>query len=74
MRSDPQEPASETPKAPIERLAYRLDEVAESLGVSRRTLERERSAGRFPRPDLQVGKIPLWRPQTIRAWIGEGGR
>jgi predicted DNA-binding transcriptional regulator AlpA len=56
------------------RLALRLDEVARALGVSRRALERERSAGRLPRPDLTIGRMPLWTPETIRAWIAEGGR
>jgi predicted DNA-binding transcriptional regulator AlpA len=51
------------------RLTYRLDELAAALGISRRTLERERSVGRFPAPDLRIGKMPLWRPETIRAWI-----
>ena len=32
------------------RLTYRLDEVAADLGVSRRLIERERAAGRFPGP------------------------
>ena len=58
------------PLAP--RMALRLDEVAEAIGVSRRVLERERSAGRMPKPDLRIGKMPLWRPETIRQWIGEG--
>lgn len=62
-----------TPPATIERLAYRLDDVAAALGMSRRTLERERSAGRFPRPDLHIGKAPLWRPETIREWVERGG-
>jgi predicted DNA-binding transcriptional regulator AlpA len=56
----------------VERLALRLDEVARALGVSRRAIERERSAGRFPKPDVTIGRMPLWRPETIRAWI-EGG-
>ena len=56
-----------------ERLLIRLDELADRLGISRRTIERERSAGRFPRPDLTVGKMPLWRPETIREWIEGGG-
>ena len=56
------------------RLVVRLDEVAESLGVSRRSIERERSAGRFPRPDLTIGRMPLWKPETIREWIERGGR
>jgi hypothetical protein len=42
-------------KPSVERLAFRIDEVAESLGMSRRAIERERSAGRFPLPDLHFG-------------------
>ena len=57
-----------------ERLTYRLDELADALGVSRRTIERERSAGRFPRPDLTIGKMPLWRVETIRQWVEGSGR
>jgi predicted DNA-binding transcriptional regulator AlpA len=59
--------------AAIGRLALRLDEVAESLGVSRRAIERERAAGRFPKPDMNIGRMPLWRPETIRAWVERGG-
>jgi predicted DNA-binding transcriptional regulator AlpA len=59
--------------AVVERLALRLDELAAALGVSRRAIERERSAGRFPRPDLVIGRMPLWTPQTIRRWLEEGG-
>jgi len=55
------------------RLTYRLDEVAAALGVSRRTIERERSAGRFPKPDLMIGKAPLWAPETLTRWVSEGG-
>ncbi len=55
------------------RLALRLDEIAKALGVCRRTIEKERSAGRFPPPDLHIGKLPLWCPETIRAWIARGG-
>jgi predicted DNA-binding transcriptional regulator AlpA len=62
------------PDDTIPSLAYRLDELADALGVSRRTLERERSAGRFPKPDRKVGKMPLWSPETIREWIGRGGK
>jgi predicted DNA-binding transcriptional regulator AlpA len=56
------------------RLTYRLAEAATMLGISRRTLERQRAAGRFPRPDLHVGKAPLWKIETLRAWIERGGR
>jgi predicted DNA-binding transcriptional regulator AlpA len=63
-------------RPPVERLAYRLDEVADSLGMSRRAIERERSAGRFPAPDLYIGKAPLWRVETVRDWLDSrnGGR
>ncbi len=54
-------------------LTWRLEAIAKALGVSRRTLERERSAGRFPPPDLSIGKMPLWRPETIRRWVEGGG-
>lgn len=58
----------------VARLALRLDEVAAALGVSRSAIERERRAGRFPRHDLTIGRMPLWSPETIRRWIDEGGR
>ena len=71
-------PPSEAPTSAVAlgvsaRMTLRLAELAEALGVSRRTLERERSAGRFPPPDLAIGKAPLWKPETIRAGIEGGG-
>ena len=54
-------------------ITWRLDAVAKALGVSRRSLERLRSAGRFPRP-MHIGKTPLWKPETIRAWVEGGGQ
>jgi hypothetical protein len=69
--SRPAEARDERPA--VARLTYRLDEVAASLGVSRRALERERAAGRFPAPDVQIGKMPLWRRETLVGWIAQGG-
>jgi predicted DNA-binding transcriptional regulator AlpA len=71
--------AEAAPEAPSsdpysDRLTLRLDEVAKALGVDRRSIERERSAGRFPKPDLQFRRMPLWRVETIRAWVERGGR
>ena len=68
----PQAPTGDAPASlpEVQRLAYRLDELATALGVSRRTIERERSAGRFPKPDKLIGKMPIWRVETIRSWIG----
>lgn len=67
-------PAHEPHEAPsldalAGRFTLRLEELAAALGISRRALERERSAGRFPRPDMTIGRMPLWRPETIRQWI-----
>lgn len=62
------------PKAALPRLTYRLNEIADSLGVSRRTIERERAAGRFPKPDVQLGRTPLWTPETLVAWAKGGCR
>lgn len=69
----PEEPP-ETTTAPardaVPRLALRLDDIPLATGVSRRVLERERAAGRFPAPDRVVGRMPLWRVETINRWLG----
>jgi hypothetical protein len=58
----------------IERLTYRIEDLVDALGVSRRFFERARAAGRLPKPDLRIGKLPLWRVGTIRNWLDNGGR
>jgi predicted DNA-binding transcriptional regulator AlpA len=69
----PEDPRPEAADPAMERLAYRLDEIARSLGVSRRLIERERAAGRFPKPDLTMGRAPLWTRETLTRWIAQGG-
>ena len=69
---------SPNPRPPVQPLTeavltWRLSAVAKALGISRRTLERERAAGRFPRPDKVIGRMPFWKPETVRRWIDEGG-
>jgi predicted DNA-binding transcriptional regulator AlpA len=54
---------------PSRRMALRLNDVAATTGLSRRSVERERASGRFPKPDRVVGRMPLWRPETIEKWI-----
>ena len=71
--ADPTDRQPEAASPAVERLAYRLDEVAAALGVSRRLIERERSAGRFPQPDLTIGRAPLWTRKTLVRWIAGGG-
>jgi hypothetical protein len=38
--------------------------------ISRRVLECERPAGRFPAPDLNFVRMLLSRPKRIKGWIG----
>lgn len=69
--------AAEHKSQPVARLTYRLKELAVALGVAERTIDRERAAGRFPKPDLMIGlgkrKTPLWMRDTIVRWLAEGG-
>jgi excisionase family DNA binding protein len=53
-----------------------IDDWARILNVSRRLVERQRAAGKLPAPDLHIGKLPRWRPSTVRAWLDAraGGR
>jgi predicted DNA-binding transcriptional regulator AlpA len=51
-----------------------LDGVARFLATSRRTVERLRAAGKFPRPDLHLNRMPRWQRQTILNWIERGGK
>jgi predicted DNA-binding transcriptional regulator AlpA len=50
-----------------------LDDVAATLSVSRRFLERLRAAGKVPKPDFLAGRCPRWKPSTIADWIEGGG-
>ena len=51
-----------------------IDGWAAVLSCSRRLVERMRAAGRIPRPDLMVGKMPRWRASTVRDYLERGGR
>src|SRR5262245_6296558 len=51
-----------------------IDDLATLLSCSRRLVERMRSAGKVPKPDIKIGKMPRWKPETIRRWIEDGGR
>ncbi len=66
-------PRGRTLPASIEPLLH-IDDLAALLSCSRRLVERMRSAGKLPKPDIHVGKCPRWKPATIRAWIERGGK
>ncbi len=58
------------PDLPSERLAFRAEELADALGVSRRALDRDRSAGAFPPPSRIIGaKTPVWSRAAIEEWL-----
>ncbi|SIO58476.1 hypothetical protein SAMN05444166_5693 [Singulisphaera sp. GP187] len=48
-----------------------VDDLADTLAVGRRTVERMRSAGKLPRPDLHIGRLPRWQAATIRGWLAD---
>lgn len=51
-----------------------IKKVAAALDCSRRVFERLRASGRFPKPDLLLGRMPRWRRETVQRWIENGGR
>jgi hypothetical protein len=62
-----------TPAAPTVEPLLNTDDLARVLNAGRRTVERLRNTGKLPQPDLYVGKMPRWSPETISQWIGGGG-
>jgi len=69
-------PQSDLPIEPL----LTPDDLARILQCTRRTVERMRSGGLIPAPDLLLGvpgkkphgRFPRWRAQTIRQWIKGG--
>jgi predicted DNA-binding transcriptional regulator AlpA len=51
-----------------------IADLCHVLSCSRDTIDRLRAAGKFPPPDLRVGRGPRWRAETVLAWIERGGR
>ncbi len=46
-----------------------ITQVAERVGLLRNTLTAYKVKGLMPPPDEQYGRTPLWREETIEAWI-----
>jgi excisionase family DNA binding protein len=70
-----QQTATKRTTPPAEPL-WTTEGIAGYLSVSRRTVERMRSAGRLPKPDCRAGcRMPRWKAETIRQWMtDEQGR
>jgi hypothetical protein len=65
-------------KSPVIEPALTMENDCAIRNESRRTGERERSAGLWPPPDFSVGtgsrKSPRWLAATIRRWLDEQAR
>lgn len=48
-----------------------VNEVAELLNASTRTVYRLADAGKMPRP-LKLGALVRWRREELRRWIADG--
>jgi hypothetical protein len=46
-----------------------VDEICSAWGVSRRFLEKARKRGEFPAPDVQLGRHPKWRIETVNSLL-----
>ncbi len=46
-------------------------DIAALLRISRRTLQTWRAAGKLPPPDLHIGKVIRWKPESIESWLSE---
>ena len=51
-----------------------IDDLTVILNCSRRLVERMRSAGKVPPPDLHICRMPRWKPETVRRWMEAGGK
>ena len=47
-----------------------IGEVAEALGMSRRSVERAVDRGEFP-PPVRFGRLLRWRASTVQAFLAE---
>jgi excisionase family DNA binding protein len=48
-----------------------IEDIAEILKVSRRTVERMLSAREFPEADTRIRRMMRWRRDTLDRWISE---
>jgi predicted DNA-binding transcriptional regulator AlpA len=60
----------------VEPLAYRLDQLAEALGLSPRLIQKLVAARQFPAP-VKAGRISVWPAAVVREFLAQqadGGR
>jgi predicted DNA-binding transcriptional regulator AlpA len=45
-------------------------QIAPILGISLSTFERMLASGKFPPPEIRIGRATSWRASTVQNWIG----
>lgn len=63
-----------TSKTTVAPTLFTLQNIADAVQLSKRTINRLRASGALPAEDFAVGtKSPRWSQQTIATWIASGG-
>lgn len=63
-----------TSKPTVAPMLFRLQDIADAVQLSKRTINRLRASGALPAADFAAGsKSPRWFQKTIDAWLSEGG-
>ncbi|MGL5824483.1 MAG: NUDIX domain-containing protein [Nocardioides sp.] len=57
-----------TPTQPLSTDWWTTDDVASFLDVSPSTVRAYMAREQMPEPDRRMGRLPLWRPASIRRW------
>lgn len=72
MNKPPRKTPAAAPASVVEPMMT-IGDVVAILRCDRRTLERLRASGRFPKPAMTIGRSPRWHATAVREWIGRGG-
>jgi excisionase family DNA binding protein len=48
-----------------------IKEIVKRLGTSRSSFDRWVASGKFPAPDICIGKSARWEFETFRKWVAE---
>ena len=44
-------------------------DIAKLAGLKVRTIDKYRERNTLPKPDHQIGKVPLWTKETVDNWL-----
>jgi len=69
--SNSQGPIDSSSAAILQKVLFTVDEVAQLLGCSPRTIYRYADAGMMP-PAIKIGNLVRWHREVVETWIGAG--